>query len=199
MHKQCLDCLWLKILISLHNENSQRILTCIFVGIISRIYGITFNLTCSPQYTKWFELLWHNRSPIISNFDMDLVSSPRTSQSSQLSNSMPSPTTNVASNQSSQLAHPPCSRNPALMGDSTATSRHLIWILTPSPLPSSTRGHRRRQEPSPSPPLSPASSTPNQRPHTHTYASHPLSTLTIAPPSWPALLLSVCKNEFSIN
>ena len=71
---------------------------------------------------------------------MDLVSSPRTSQSSQLSNSMPSPTTNVASNQSSQLAHPPCSRNPALMGDSTATSRHLIWILTPSPLPQGVTG-----------------------------------------------------------
>ena len=82
-------------------ENSQRILTCISEGITTSIYGITFNLTCSPQYTNWFEQLHQNWSPIIPNlkFDMDLVSSPRTSQSSQFSNSMPSPTTDAASNQ----------------------------------------------------------------------------------------------------
>ena len=89
-----------------YNENHQRILTCIFEGITTRIYGITFNLTCSPQYIKWFEQLRHNWSPIIPKFDMDLVSSPMTSQSSQFSNSMRSLTTDVAFNQSSQLAHP---------------------------------------------------------------------------------------------
>ena len=67
-----------------------------FAGITTCLYGITFNLTCSPQYTKWFEQLRHNWSPIIPKFDMDLVSSPRTSQSSQFSNSMCSPTTDVA-------------------------------------------------------------------------------------------------------
>ena len=82
-----------------YNENRQRILTCIFEGITTRLYGITFNLTCSPQYTKWFEQLRHNWSPIIPKFDLDLVSSPRTSQPSQFSNSMRSPTTDVASAQ----------------------------------------------------------------------------------------------------
>ena len=82
-----------------------------FAGITTCLYGITFNLTCSPQYTKWFEQLQHNWSPIIPKFDMDLVSSPRTSQSSQFSNSMCSPTTDVASTQSSQLAHPSSSLN----------------------------------------------------------------------------------------
>ena len=51
--------------------NRQRILICIFEGITTRIYGITFNLTCSPQYTKWFEQLRRN----IPKFDLYLVSS----------------------------------------------------------------------------------------------------------------------------
>ena len=51
--------------------NHQRILICIFEGITTRIYGITFNLTCSPQYTKWFEQLRRN----IPKFDLYLVSS----------------------------------------------------------------------------------------------------------------------------
>ena len=89
-------------------ENRQKISTCIFEGITTRLYGITFNLTCSPQYIKWFEQLRQNWSPIILKFDMDLVSSPSTSdrhisfidsnkgspstsQSSQFSNSMRSP------------------------------------------------------------------------------------------------------------
>ena len=50
-----------------YNETSQRILTCIFEGITTRLYGITFNLTCSPQYTKWFEQLRHNWSPLLPN------------------------------------------------------------------------------------------------------------------------------------
>ena len=124
---------------------------------------------------------------------MDLVSSPSRSQSSQFSNSMRSPTTDVASAQSSQLAHPSYFSNPALMDDSNLPSLHVDTNSLPTP----TRGRRRRREPSPSPPLSPASSTPHQRPRTHTYASHFLSTLTIAPSPWPALLL--CNNEFSIN
>ena len=90
-----------------YNENCQRILTCIFEGITTLIYGITFNLTCSPQwqYPKWFEQHRHSWSPIIPKFNTELVSSPRTSQSSQASNSIPSPTTYVASNQSSQLEY----------------------------------------------------------------------------------------------
>ena len=112
-------------------------------------------------------------------FDMDLVSSPRTSQSSQFSNSMRSPTTDVASSQSSQLAHPSYFSNPALMDDSNLPSLHLDTDYVPT----HTRGRGRCREPSPSPPLSPASSTPHQPPRSHTYASHFLSTLTIAPPS----------------
>ena len=73
-----------KLRVQKYNEDHQRILTCIFEGITASIYGITSNLTCSPQYTKWFEQLQHNWSPILSKFDMDLVSVARTSQSSQL-------------------------------------------------------------------------------------------------------------------
>ena len=112
-------------------------------------------------------------------FDMDLVASPRTSQSSQSSNSMHSPTIYVASNQSSQLEHSSYFSNPALMDDSNPPSLDLNTIS----LPTSTRGRRRRRETSPSPPLSPASYTPYQRPRTHTCAPHFLSTLTVAPPS----------------
>ena len=54
--------------------------------------------------------------------------------------------------------------------------------LDTNSLPIPTRGRRRPQESSSSPPLSPAPSTPCQRPRTHTYASHFLATLTIAPP-----------------
>ena len=160
-----------------YNENRQKKLTYIFEGLTTRIYGITFNLTCSPQYTKWFEQLRHNWSPIIPKFDMILVSSPRTSQSSQFSDLMRSPTTDVASDQSSQLAHSSYFSNPALMDDSNLPSLHVDTNSLPTP----TRGCRRRQEPSPSPPLPPSSSTPNHRPRTHKYASHFLSTLTIAP------------------
>ena len=42
-----------KLLGQKYNDNRQRISTCIFEGITTRIYGITFNLTCSRQYTKW--------------------------------------------------------------------------------------------------------------------------------------------------
>ena len=160
-----------------YNENRQRILTCIFEGITTRLYGITFNLTCSPQYTKWFEQLRHNWSPIIPKFDLDLGSSLRTSQPSQFSNSMRSPFTDVASTQSSELAQPSYFSNPALMEDNNLQSLNVDTNSLPTP----TRGRRRRREPSPSPPLSPTSSTPHQRPRTHTYASHFLSTLTIAP------------------
>ena len=146
-------------------------------GITTRLYGIAFNLTCSPQYTKWFEQLLHNWSPMIPKFDLDLVSSPRTSQPSQFSNSMRSPFTDVASTQSSELAQPSYFSNPALMDDNNLQSLHIDTNSLPTP----TRGRRRRQEPSPYPPASPASSTPHQRPHTHTYASHFLSILTIAP------------------
>ena len=90
------------------------------------------------------------------------------------------PTTHVATNQSSQLEHPSYFSIPALMDDSNLQSLHLDTNSLHTP----TRGRRRRREPNPSPPLSPTSSTPHQRPRTHTYASHfqNLFTLTIAPP-----------------
>ena len=60
---------------------------------------------------------------------------------------------------------------------------------------------RKRREPSSSQPLSFAPSTPHQHPHTDTFTSHFLSTLSIAPPfkgpSWLSLLL--CIVEFSFN
>ena len=148
-----------------------------------------FQLDLFPPVHQMVEQLRHNWSPIIPNFDIDLVSSPRTSQSSQFSDSMPSPTTGVASNQSSQLAHPSYFSNPALMDDSNLPSLHLATNSLPTP----TRGRSRRRETSPAPPRSPISSTPHQRPRIHTYASHFLSTLTISPSRWPTLLL--CNNE----
>ena len=83
---------------------------------------------------------------------------------------MPIPTTHLASNQSSQLAHPSSSSNPALMDDSSLPSLHLDT----SSLPTNTRVHpdrRRRREPSPSPPLSPASSTSHQHPVSPTHSN----------------------------
>ena len=125
-------------------------------------------------------------------FDTDLVSCPRTSQSSQFSNSIPRPKTDVASDQSSQLVHPSNFSNPARMVDSNLPSFHLDTTSLPTP----TRGRRRRPEH----PLlrlsSPASSTSHQRSRNHTRASHFLSTLTIAPLLIPYFL---CDIEFSIN
>ena len=88
---------------------------------------------------------------------------------------MPSPTTHVAFNQSSQLEHPPDFSKQSLMDENNP---HLDTYS----LPTLERGRRRRRELSSSPPLSPASSNTHQRPRTHTYVSHFLSTLTIAPP-----------------
>ena len=72
---------------------------------------------------------------------------------------------------------------PALMDDSNLPSLHLdtrllLLHLKTNSLPTPTRGRRRRREPPPSPPLSPASSTPPQRPNSCAYAPHFLSTLT---------------------
>ena len=123
-------------------------------------------MTCFPQYTKWFEQLRDNWSPIIPKVDVDLVSSHTTPHSSRFSNSMRSPTTDLASTQSSQQAHPSYFSNPALMDDSNLPSLHVDTNSLPTP----TRGRRRRREPSPSPPRSPASSTP-----THSYIRFTLS------------------------
>jgi hypothetical protein len=35
-------------------------LTCVLEGITTRIIGQTFNLTCSPDYTRWLEHTRHN-------------------------------------------------------------------------------------------------------------------------------------------
>ena len=89
-----------------YNEDSQRSLTCIFKGITTRIYGIIFNLTCSPQH-KWIEQLRLNWS-------MGLLSSPKISQSSQFSNSMPSATNHAS--------HNPCN-----------LTKFLSWNSHPAP------------------------------------------------------------------
>ena len=102
----------------------------------THIYGITCNLTCSSRYTKSFEQHRHNWSPIIiiiPKFDQDLVFSPRPSQSSQFSDSMPSPTTHVASKQSSQLEHPSYFCNPSLRDESNLLSLHLDTLSLPTP------------------------------------------------------------------
>ena len=70
------------------------------------------------------------------------------------------------------------------MDESNLPSLHVNTKSLPTP----TRGHRRHREPSPSPPLFPASSTPNQRPCTDTYASHfylPCDSTAISPQNSP--------------
>ena len=48
----------------------------IFKGIATGLDGITINMTCSPQYAKWFEQLRPEWPPIIPKIDIDLASSP---------------------------------------------------------------------------------------------------------------------------
>ena len=140
---------------------------CNFEGITTHIPEMTFNLTCSPQYTKWFEQLLHNWSPIIPKFDLDLDSSPRTSQPSQFSNSIPSPmelACNFQPNFSARTT--PASAISSLMGENNLPSLHLDTSSLLAP----TRGRRRRREPSslqPLPRLFHSTSTPTR----HTYAS----------------------------
>ena len=79
----------------------------------------------------------------------------------------------------------------------SAIQHKLMTVFTSSEsLPTHTIGRRHRQ-PSLLCLSPPASSTPNQLPSTHIYASYFLSTLTIAPPLWPCYLLFI--NELSIN
>ena len=67
---------------------------------------------------------------IITKFDMDLVCaptlSPRTSQLSQFSNSLPSPTTHATFNQFSQQLS--CLSNSSFMDERKCS--HFIWMLT---------------------------------------------------------------------
>ena len=63
----------------------------------------------------------------------------------------------------------------------TNGKKNLLHLDTDSHLTPAS-GCGRRRESSSSPPLSAASRTPHQRRRIHTYASHFLSTLTIAPP-----------------
>ena len=72
---------------------------------------------------------------------------------------------------------------PGLLQQSITYGRNnqLSLHLDTNSLLKPTSGRRRRREQSSSLPPPPASSTPHQRPRTHTYASHSLSTLTIAP------------------
>ena len=169
--------------IPLPHANCQRIFTCIFEGITTRIYGTTFNLTCSPQYTKWFEQLRHNWSAILPKIDVDPVSSPRTAQSSQSSHSMPSPTTHVASNQT-------YFSNPLLMNESNSPALHL-----------DARGVENHPHLRLSPPFHLPPSTQHQRPRTHKYASHPYPpTHSIAPlPPHDPHYFCVLTNSLSIK
>ena len=152
---------------------AKEILTCIFkqvwkhnCAITSCMHGIAFDLNSSPQYTKCFKQLLHNLSPIISKFDMDLVSFHNLLFKAQ----WPSPTTHATFYNFSQPAQPSCSSNPSLMDQNNLPLLPLDTntLLTP------TRGRRRHQESpeSSSLPLPPSSSALHQCPHTHTWASH---------------------------
>ena len=128
----------------MHNLNRQRILTSIFEGITNRMPGITLILTCSPQFTKWSEQLRHNCPPIIPKFEKDLVSSPRTSQSSQFRNAMPSSTTHATFNQISRPEQLPFFSNPSLSGENNLPSLHLDTNSLLAPTRCRRRHHDRR-------------------------------------------------------
>ena len=92
---------------------------------------------------------------------------------------------------------PKFSASTPILPQHSSTNGNSTLLVDTNSLPTPTSGRRGRRETSPSPPLPPASSNPYQRPRTHTYASHFLSTLSIAPSPWPALLS--CNNEFFLN
>ena len=76
------------------------------------------------------QMVWAASTQLVSHCsqiwpDLVQVSSSRTSQASQFSNSMCSPTTDVASTQNSELAHPSYFSNPALMDDNNLQSLHV--------------------------------------------------------------------------
>ena len=104
-----------------YNENHQRILTCIFEGMISNGQS-SFNTTWLPLSWIWILLLEHQNRY-----------TPRTSQPFQFSNSMPSPTTHATPIQFSQLEQPSCSSNPSKLGEYNVPgpSLHLDSVLTP--------------------------------------------------------------------
>ena len=148
----------------------------------------------------WFEQLQHNWSL---KFDLHLVSSPRTSQSSQFSDLMPSSTIHLASpsqkasNQRSQLEHPSYFSNPSPMDERNKLSLYLDTFSLPTP----TKGRWRQWRGIKKHPLLHHSPQPLP-PHINT---HPLihmlhifyQPLPLPPLSWPSLLL--CINEVSIN
>ena len=154
-----------------YNEHCQSILTCTFKGITTSIYELDL-------FPTVHQMVWAALTQLVSHYFQIW---PRSGFFSQNSNSMPSPTTNIASKQSSHLEHLSYFSNPLLMDESNLQSLHLDTNCLPTP----TWSCKRQGEPSSSLPLSPASSIPHQCPHSHTYASHFLSTLTIAPPHYP--------------
>ena len=48
-----------------YHENRLRLLTFIFEAVTSRIYGATFNLTCTPAYHRWLTETRHNWLPFL--------------------------------------------------------------------------------------------------------------------------------------
>ncbi len=52
-----------------YHENSLRILTCIFEAAATRVFGSTFNLTCSPAYHSWLNNIRHNWLPLLPTTD----------------------------------------------------------------------------------------------------------------------------------
>jgi hypothetical protein len=53
-----------------YNDNSLRLLTCVFGGVTTRIIGQTFNLTFSPEYYRWLENTCHNWLPMPPIYDL---------------------------------------------------------------------------------------------------------------------------------
>ena len=104
---------------------------------------------------------------------------------------MPSPTTDVASNQRSQLAHPSYFSNPAPM------KLALPWLhLDTISLPTPTRFRRRRREPSPSPPAHINAHALRHTLHTF-YLPLPLPPHTHDPPYFYAIMSSLSFKIFN--
>ena len=99
-----------------YHENRLRILTCIFEGITTRIFGSTFNLTCSPAYHRWLDQTRQNWLPLLPTTEMTPLrhhlSPPRTLHFPNL----PLPHAQVKSN----LRH----RNPKTL---LSTKQYQLW------------------------------------------------------------------------
>jgi hypothetical protein len=71
-----------------YHENRLRLLTFIFEAVTSRIYGATFDLTCTREYHRWLNETRHNWLPFLPTTDQTL-SEPSSTPSSPTSSLMP--------------------------------------------------------------------------------------------------------------